>query len=268
MRVEEMTLSDSSENVVWELNELLAAQQRAKKFSMATLSGNIYPPSDEFVLQNWGTGLNDREDLESVSHDAESEACESRGVAGDDQPGPTDASNEAETDTLAPDEIYNKGFEDGRNAVEEERAKDRDDVKAAISAIKAQLDSLPPLWREVRELSLHVAKVVSLGVLSSDEQLANEFINNVVHKSEVSTQDLVRIRVSKKIFDLICDGDGKLVCDGKELPLEIGAKLDGLDVQVDYELGSIERSLTEQISQVRRQLEVESAPMAPQTTDE
>ena len=263
-----MTLSDSSENVVWELNELLAAQQRAKKFSMATLSGEINPPSDQFVPQNWGTDLNDREDSESEAHDVESENCVSDGLADDGESGTADASNEAETGTVEPEDMYAKGFEDGRNAVEEERAKDRDDVKAAMSAIRSQLDTLPPLWREVRELSLHVAEVVSLGVLGSNEQLVIEFINNLVEKSEVPSQDLVRIKVSKGIFDLLCAGDGKLVCDGRELPLEIGAELDGLDVQVDYELGSIERSLTEQISQVRTQLEVESAPMALETTDE
>ena len=38
---EVMTLSESSEKVVWELNELLAAQQRARNFSRATLNGEI-----------------------------------------------------------------------------------------------------------------------------------------------------------------------------------------------------------------------------------
>ena len=38
---EVMILSESSEKVVWELNELLAAQQRARNFSRATLNGEI-----------------------------------------------------------------------------------------------------------------------------------------------------------------------------------------------------------------------------------
>ena len=48
-----MILSESSEKVVWELNELLAAQQRARNFSQATLNGEIDTRSNQFVPQSW-----------------------------------------------------------------------------------------------------------------------------------------------------------------------------------------------------------------------
>ena len=50
---EVMILSESSEKVVWELNELLAAQQRARNFSRATLNGEIDTRSNQFVPQSW-----------------------------------------------------------------------------------------------------------------------------------------------------------------------------------------------------------------------
>ena len=46
-------LSESSEKVVWELNELLAAQQRARNFSRATLNGEIDARPNQFVPQAW-----------------------------------------------------------------------------------------------------------------------------------------------------------------------------------------------------------------------
>ena len=50
---EVMILSESSEKVVWELNELFAAQQRARNFSRATLNGEIDTRSNQFVPQSW-----------------------------------------------------------------------------------------------------------------------------------------------------------------------------------------------------------------------
>ena len=41
LRVVEMTLSKASDTVVWELNELLAADRRAKAFSEASVAGEL-----------------------------------------------------------------------------------------------------------------------------------------------------------------------------------------------------------------------------------
>jgi flagellar biosynthesis/type III secretory pathway protein FliH len=243
-----MILSKSSEKVVWELNELLAAQQRARNFSRATLNGEIDARPNQFVPQSW---------------DNLSESAEHAGAEYED----THVEEVVQTAETLAEEAYKRGFEEGHAAgVQEELARAQDSDRA-FAAIFSKLDALPPMWSQLVDLSLEVAEVTSLGVLSSDLNYMRDFINKTLVKGEIDPTQLVSIKVSEKIYMMLQDENNKLEHDGRELPVEIDTSLADLDVGVEYEFASIERRFSEQLSQVRDQL-LSQVPFAPVTEDD
>ena len=250
---EVMILSESSEKVVWELNELLAAQQRARNFSRATLNGEIDTRSNQFVPQSWDVLPGSSQVDEDAS--SESEAQEVKA----DEPATADyedssAEEELQTPEALAEEAYNKGFAEGHTAGVQEELARAGDSDRAIDSIVSRLDALPPLWSQLIDLSLEVAEVASLGVLATDSNYMRDFITNTLDKSDVNSKELVSIKVSEKIYMLLQEQNRNLEHDGRKLPIEIDTSFDDLDVRVEYDFVSIERRFSEQLSQVREQL--------------
>ena len=261
-----MILSKSSEKVVWELNELLAAQQRARNFSRATLNGEIDARPNQFVPQSWDNLSESAEIDESATSESEAAAWEKDEHAGAEYEDAHVEEVVQTAETLA-EEAYKRGFEEGHAAgVQEELARAQDSDRA-FAAIFSKLDALPPMWSQLVDLSLEVAEVTSLGVLSSDLNYMRDFINKTLVKGEIDPTQLVSIKVSEKIYMMLQDENNKLEHDGRELPVEIDTSLADLDVGVEYEFASIERRFSEQLSQVRDQL-LSQVPSAPATEDD
>ena len=261
-----MILSKSSEKVVWELNELLAAQQRARNFSRATLNGEIDARPNQFVPQSWDNLSESAEIDESATSESEAAAWEKDEHAGAEYEDAHVEEVVQTAETLA-EEAYKRGFEEGHAAgVQEELARAQDSDRA-FAAIFSKLDALPPMWSQLVDLSLEVAEVTSLGVLSSDLNYMRDFINKTLVKGEIDPTQLVSIKVSEKVYMMLQDENNKLEHDGRELPVEIDTSLADLDVGVEYEFASIERRFSEQLSQVRDQL-LSQVPFAPGTEDD
>ena len=261
-----MILSKSSEKVVWELNELLAAQQRARNFSRATLNGEIDARPNQFVPQSWDNLSESAEIDESATSESEAAAWEKDEHAGAEYED-THVEEVVQTAETLAEEAYKRGFEEGHAAgVQEELARAQDSDRA-FAAIFSKLDALPPMWSQLVDLSLEVAEVTSLGVLSSDLNYMRDFINKTLVKGEIDPTQLVSIKVSEKIYMMLQDENNKLEHDGRELPVEIDTSLADLDVGVEYEFASIERRFSEQLSQVRDQL-LSQVPFAPGTEDD
>ena len=259
-------MSKSSEKVVWELNELLAAQQRARNFSRATLNGEIDARPNQFVPQSWDNLSESAEIDESATSESEAAAWEKDEHAGAEYEDAHVEEVVQTAETLA-EEAYKRGFEEGHAAgVQEELARAQDSDRA-FAAIFSKLDALPPMWSQLVDLSLEVAEVTSLGVLSSDLNYMRDFINKTLVKGEIDPTQLVSIKVSEKIYMMLQDENNKLEHDGRELPVEIDTSLADLDVGVEYEFASIERRFSEQLSQVRDQL-LSQVPFAPGTEDD
>ena len=261
-----MILSKSSEKVVWELNELLAAQQRARNFSRATLNGEIDARLNQFVPQSWDDLSESVEIDENATSESEAEVSEEdeHGVA--EYEG-TSVEKEVQTAETLVEEAYKRGFEEGHaSGVQEELARARDSDRA-FATIFSKLDALPPLWTQLVDLSLEVAEVTSLGVLSNDLNYMRDFINKTLVKGEIDPEQLVAIKVSEKIYMMLQEVNNKLEHDGRELPVEIDTSLDDLDIGVEYEFASIERRFSEQLLQVRNQL-LSQVPSAPATEDD
>lgn len=248
-----MILSESSEKVVWELNELLAAQQRARNFSRATLNGEIDTRSNQFVPQSWDVLPGSSEVAEDATSESEAQGVEAGEHATfecEDSP----VEEELQTPELLAEEAYKKGFAEGHTAGVQEELARAEVSDRAIGSILSKLDALPPLWSQLIDLSLEVAEVASLGVLASDSNYIRDFINNTLVKSDVDPKELVSIKVSEKIYMLLKEENHKFEHDGRTLPIEIDTSFDDLDVRVEYDFVSIERRFSEQLSQVREQL--------------
>ena len=259
-------MSKSSEKVVWELNELLAAQQRARNFSRATLNGEIDARPNQFVPQSWDNLSESAEIDESATSESEAAAWEKDGHAGAEYEDTYVEEVVQTAETLA-EEAYKRGFEEGHAAgVQEELARAQDSDRA-FATIFSKLDALPPLWTQLVDLSLEVAEVTSLGVLSNDLNYMRDFINKTLVKGEIDPEQLVSIKVSEKIYMMLQEVNNKLEHDGRELPVEIDTSLDDLDIGVEYEFASIERRFSEQLLQVRNQL-LSQVPSAPATEDD
>ena len=261
-----MILSKSSEKVVWELNELLAAQQRARNFSRATLNGEIDARLNQFVPQSWDDLSESVEIDENATSESEAEVSEEDEHDVAEYEG-TSVEKEVQTAETLVEEAYKRGFEEGHaSGVQEELARARDSDRA-FATIFSKLDALPPLWTQLVDLSLEVAEVTSLGVLSNDLNYMRDFINKTLVKGEIDPEQLVSIKVSEKIYMMLQELNNKLEHDGRELPVEIDTSLDDLDIGVEYEFASIERRFSEQLLQVRNQL-LSQVPSAPATEDD
>lgn len=261
-----MILSKSSEKVVWELNELLAAQQRARNFSRATLNGEIDARLNQFVPQSWDDLSESVEIDENATSESEAEVSEEDEHDVAEYEG-TSVEKEVQTAETLVEEAYKRGFEEGHaSGVQEELARARDSDRA-FATIFSKLDALPPLWTQLVDLSLEVAEVTSLGVLSNDLNYMRDFINKTLVKGEIDPEQLVSIKVSEKIYMMLQEVNNKLEHDGRELPVEIDTSLDDLDIGVEYEFASIERRFSEQLLQVRNQL-LSQVPSAPATEDD
>jgi|GEM_PF-1178840 len=250
---EVMILSESSEKVLWELNELLAAQQRARNFSRATLNGEIDTRSNQFVPQSWDVLPGSSEVEGDATSESEFEGVETDEYATaeyEDSP----LEEELQTPEALAEEAYNKGFAEGHAAGVQEEFARAEYSDRAIGSILSKLDALPPLWSQLVDLSLEVAEVASLGVLAADSNYMRDFINNTLARSDVDPKELVSIKVSEKIYMLLKEEIHKFEHDGRKLPIEIDTSFDEVDVGVEYDLVSIERRFSEQLSQVRDQL--------------
>ena len=88
-----MTLSEANDTVVWELNELLAADRRAKAFTEASIAGDLAERSLGFETSHW----------QNLDDESNNEA---------------EAPAEGEASTEAPDEVVD-GEADGEVSLEE-----------------------------------------------------------------------------------------------------------------------------------------------------
>ena len=67
LRVVEMTLSKASDTVVWELNELLAADRRARAFSEASVAGELADRPLGFEASRWQKLGDESDEAEEAS---------------------------------------------------------------------------------------------------------------------------------------------------------------------------------------------------------
>ena len=87
LRLVEMPLTKDTDTVVWELNQLLAADRRAKAFSEASAAGDLSARPMGFEEAHWQqiSTENDADEEESDLESAEESASDAADVAATDE---------------------------------------------------------------------------------------------------------------------------------------------------------------------------------------
>ena len=108
-----MTLSKASDTVVWELNELLAADRRAKAFSEASAAGDLSARPMGFEEAHWQqiSSETDADEQESHLESAEESALDDADVAA------TDEAEAPEEEAIDIDQLLEAKLQEGVPAI-------------------------------------------------------------------------------------------------------------------------------------------------------
>ena len=191
-----MTLSKATDTVVWELNELLAADRRAKAFSEASAAGDLSVRQMGFEEAHW-QHISSETDADEEQRDLES--AEQSAV--DDAHIPTtDEAEWEEEEAIDIDQLLEAKFQEGvAEGIRQSNLESQQREALAerfFGAIQTQMDALPRLWPVVTDLSLDIARTVCLQSLRVDKQVFRAYLNTALENIEFPEGVPVEIKVS------------------------------------------------------------------------
>ena len=254
-----MILSDQPGNVVWELNELLAADKRAKAFSKIKADGQLLTPPDEFKVQEWvkidqnGSLVAADEPLENLPQRA----------GGDGMPDGADADADADADAEpeAPVDLereladrYDIGYADGRASIEAEIHLRDQGLEKFRHALEASFSELPPLWPAVTELSLEIASEICKASMRGSREIYSTYISSAFEATELPRDVPVNVYISEYASNLLPEDFFTALSEVRDLETHVDSSLDEFDLRIEYGYVSIEKYLQQDIDQLREQL--------------
>ncbi len=254
LRVVEMTLSKATDTVVWELNELLAADRRAKAFSEASAAGDLSARPMGFEEAHWQqiSTDNDTDEEESDLESAEESASDSADVA---VTGEAEAGEEQEIDI---DQLLEAKFQEGvAEGIRQSNLESQQREALAerfFEAIQTQMDSLPSIWPVVTDLSLDIAKTVCLQSLRVDEQTFRAYLHATLENIEFREAVPVEIKVSAAMAAVISEQQLSEMLAEQPVSLTVDPDLKDGDISVQYDHLVIDRLLECEFGQLREQL--------------
>ena len=253
LRAAEMTLSKANDTVVWELNELLAADRRAKAFSEASVAGELAERSLGFETSRWEK-LRD-----STDTDAEASAEDEQSPEGADEVigGETDdtAAEEAPVDVDALLEAkYQEGIAEGVRQSNLENQQREALAERVVEAIQREMAALPRVWPVVTDLSLDIAKTVCLSALRTDEAFFRDYLHRALQQAELPEDIPVEIKVSQAMAAWVPQERLTEMLSDQPVILSIDPALADGDISIQYEHIAIERLLEGEFDQLREQL--------------
>ena len=141
-----MILSYQPGNVVWELNELLAADRRAKAFSEASIAGDIAERSLGFETSHWQT-LDDESNNEA---EAPAEGETSSEALDEVVDGEADGEVPLEEEPIDMDGLlearYQEGIAEGIRQCNLESQQTEALVERVVEVIAREMTALPRVW--------------------------------------------------------------------------------------------------------------------------
>ena len=252
-----MILSDQPGNVVWELNELLAADKRAKAFSKVKAKGDSHAAPDEFKVQEW-VKIDQHRSLVAADDEPENS---SKLADGDRTPAEAEAEAEAEADVETRFDLereladrYDKGYTDGRASVEAELQLRDQGLETLRHALETSLNELPPLWPAVTELSLDIANEICKASMHASREIYGAYIRSAFEATELPRDVPVNVYISEYARDLLPEDFFTSLSDVRDLEIHTDPTLDEFDLRVSYGYVSIEKYLQQDIDQLREQL--------------
>ena len=252
--VVEMTLSRPTDTVVWELNELLAADRRAKAFSEASAAGDLSARQAGFTEAHWQQissetdAAEEKGDLESAKesalHDADVAATAE-----------AEAEEEEEIDI---DQLLEAKFQEGvAEGIRQSNLESQQREALAerfFEAIQAQMDALPRIWPVVTDLSLDIARTVCLQSLRVDEQVFRAYLNTALENIEFPKGVPVEIKVSASMAAVLPEPQFSEMLADRPVSLIVDPDLKDGDISVQYDHLVIDRLLECEFDQLREQL--------------
>ena len=252
-----MILSDQPGNVVWELNELLAADKRAKAFSKVKAKGDSHAASDEFKVQEW-VKIDQHRSLGAADDEPEnsSKLADSDSMSADVD-ADVDADAEPETRFDLERELadrYDKGYADGRASADAELRLRDQGLETFRHALETSLSQLPPLWPAVTELSLDIANEICKASMHASREIYSAYISSAFEATELPRDVPVNVYISEYARDLLPEDFFTSLSEVRDLEIHTDPSLDEFDLRVAYGYVSIEKYLQQDIDQLREQL--------------
>jgi flagellar biosynthesis/type III secretory pathway protein FliH len=248
-----MILSDQPGNVVWELNELLAADKRAKAFSKVKAKGDSHAASDEFKVQEW-VKIDQHRSLGAADDEPENS---SKLADSDCMPTDVDVDVEPETRFDLERELadrYDKGYADGRASADAELRLRDQGLETFRHALETSLSELPPLWPAVTELSLDIANEICKASMHASREIYSAYISSAFEATELPRDVPVNVYISEYARDLLPENFFTSLSEVRDLEIHADPTLDEFDLRLAYGYVSIEKYLQQDIDQLREQL--------------
>jgi flagellar biosynthesis/type III secretory pathway protein FliH len=247
-----MTLSKATDTVVWELNELLAADRRARAFSEASLAGDLPERSLGFEATQW-------QKLGEES-DADAEAS----VEGERLEG-VDEAIDGEADDNLPEEApvdvdallaarYQEGIAEGIRQSNLENQQREALAERIEAVIQREMAALPRVWPVVTDLSLDIAKTVCLRALQTDESFFRDYLRRALQQAELPEDIPVEIKVSAAMAEWVPAERLAEMLPDQPVTLSVDPALADGDIAIHYDHIAIERLLEGEFAQLREQL--------------
>lgn len=249
-----MTLSKANDTVVWELNELLAADRRAKAFSEASAAGDLSARPIGFEEAHWQQISSE---TEAAEHESDYESAEEAMLA-DGETAVADESEVEEQEQIDVDQLLEAKFQEGvAEGIRQSNleSQQREALAERFSeAIQAQMDALPSIWPVVTDLSLDVAKTVCLQSLRVDEQVFRAYLNTALESIEFPDSVPVEIKVSASMAAVLPEQQLSGLLADRPVSLTVDPDLKDGDISVKYDHLVIDRLLECEFDQLREQL--------------
>ena len=248
-----MTLSKASDTVVWELNELLAADRRAKAFSEASAAGDLSARLTGFEEAHW---QNISSETELVEDESDFESTEDDGLADDEAA--ADEAEAEEEEEIDIDQLLEAKFQEGvAEGIRQSNLESQQREALAerlFEAIQAQMDALPKIWPVVTDLSLDIARTVCLRSLSINETAFRAYLNTALENIEFPEGVPVEIKVSASMAAVLPEERLSEMLADRPVSVIVDPDLKDGDISVQYDHLVIDRLLDCEFDQLREQL--------------
>ena len=250
-----MILSNPNEKVVWELNELLAADRRAKAFNEASIAGEYAERAGGFEEAHWQQ-LDGATQLEEESANIEDDLAASETANEDETEAPEDE-HEVE-DAIDIDQLleskYQEGVAEGIRQSNLESQQREALAERFFAAIGSEMEALPRVWPVVTDLSLDIAKTACLQSLRLDENAFRQYVMSALQAVEFPERVPVNIKVSPAMAELIALDQLSESLSDHSVALQVDEKLSDGDITIQYDQVTIDRLLEREFAQLREQL--------------
>ena len=249
-----MTLSKHDGNVAWELNELLAADRRARAFSESTVEGRD-GGSPGFETMHWEqigkealekALLAEQAAQASLSENADSEMPGNEEEAAD-TPKPFDLEAELQA-------RYEEGIEEGKRLSEASQQSQQAMQERLIEALAQHFAALPAVWPIITDLALDIANTVCLQSLKQDPDLFKAYVLRALESAELPRDLPIEIRLSEGAASQVDQDMLTAKFPEQAFTIATDAALADGDISVAYDQVTVDRLLEREFEQLREQL--------------